>query len=190
MSEQGNEITALLAEVEAGNVSAVDAIIPYIYDDLQKRAHSYLQSERGNHTLNTTALVHEAYLKLIGQSQVSWKNRAHFFGVASIAMRRILINYAKQKKAAKRGGGVVAVTLMEDFVIKDARSDELIALDEAMERLTMINNRHGKIVEMRFFGGLNHEEIAAVLGVSVPTVRRDWRIARAWLHRELSSRSN
>ena len=155
MPESSAEITALLAEVGAGNAGAIDAIMPHIYRDLQERAHRYLQSERGNHTLNTTALVHEAYLRLVGQSDVNWKNRAHFFGIASIVMRRILINYAKKKKAAKRGGGDVVVTLFEDFIVKDARSDMLLELDEAMERLTELNDRHGKSSRCASLAGSN-----------------------------------
>ena len=180
------EITVLLNALEKGEASAVDAIIPLIYNDLRDRARRFLQRERSNHTLNTTALVHEAYLKLVGQQEVNWKNRAHFFGVASLVMRRILINYAKQKKAARRGGGVIPQTFLEEFVITDERSDLILALDEALQRLAGMNERQGKVVELRFFGGLTHDEIAEVLGISEPTVRRDWRFARAWLNRELS----
>lgn len=186
MADLSNNITLLLSEVETGSESAVNALIPIIYKDLQVRARRYLQQERAAHTLNTTALVHEAYLKLIGQQQVSWKNRAHFFGVASLVMRRILINYAKQRKAEKRGGGVQPETFLEDFVLHNARSDELLALDEALDRLALLSERQSKVVEMRYFGGLTHEEIAEVLNISVPTVQRDWRVARAWLNRALT----
>ena len=149
-----------------------------------------MQRERSNHTLNTTALVHEAYLKLVGQQQVNWKNRAHFFGVASLVMRRILINYARERKALRRGGGVLPQTFLEEFVFPDERSELILALDEAIVRLSQMSSRQGKIVELRFFGGLTHEEIAEVLGVSEPTVRRDWRVARAWLNRELRPEGN
>ncbi len=186
MADLSNNITLLLSEVETGSESAVNALIPIIYKDLQERARRYLQQERAAHTLNTTALVHEAYLKLIGQQHVSWQNRAHFFGVASLVMRRILINYAKQRKAEKRGGGVQPETFLEDFVLHNARSEELLALDEALDRLAVLSERQSKIVEMRYFGGLTHEEIAEVLNISVPTVQRDWRVARAWLNRELT----
>lgn len=181
------DITVLLIALEHGDASAVDALIPLIYDDLRDRARRFVQKERRNHTLNTTALVHEAYLKLVGQNEVSWKNRAHFFGVASLVMRRILINYARQKKAARRGGGLIPQTFLEEFVVTENRSELILALDEALERLAGINERQGRVVELRFFGGLTHEEIAEVLGVSEPTVRRDWRFARAWLNRELSA---
>ena len=187
MHPSDKNITQLLSDIEAGDSSAVDAVIPLIYNDLHERAHRYLVNERAKHTLNTTALVHEAYLKLIGQNNVSWQNRAHFFGVASLVMRRILINYAKQKQAEKRGGGGAPETFLEDFVIHESRSEDILALDEALVRLASLNERQSKIVELRYFGGLNHEEVAQVLNVSVPTVRRDWRFARAWLNRELKS---
>ena len=189
MNAVENEITALLSDLNADDDSPVDAVIPLIYRDLHERAHRFLRQERASHTLNTTALVHEAYLKLVGQKNVEWQNRAHFYGVASIVMRRILINYAKHKQAAKRGGGVAPETFLEDFVIREERSDVLLALDEALNRLAGLNERQGKIVELRYFGGMTHDEIAEVLSVSTPTVRRDWRIARAWLNRELSTDS-
>ena len=181
------DITALLEDLQAGDRSVIDAIIPLIYRDLHDRAHRFLQQERANHTINTTALVHEAYLKLIGQKNIDWKNKAHFLGVASLVMRRILINYAKQKKAAKRGGGVTPQTFHEEFQMGDSQSEAVLVLNEALERLSNFNERQGKIVEMRYFGGLTHDEIACVLGVSEPTVRREWRFARAWLNRELQS---
>ena len=186
MESVEDEITVLLADLNAGNDSPVDAIIPLVYRELHERAHRFLRQERAAQTLNTTALVHEAYLKLVGQKNVAWQNRSHFYGVASIVMRRILINYAKHKQAAKRGGGVEPATFLEDFVIREERSDMLLALDEALDRLTAFNERQGKIVELKYFGGLTHDEIAEMLEVSTPTVRRDWRIARAWLNRELS----
>ncbi len=181
------DFTLLLSEVADGSKPALNAVMDLIYEDLHVRAHRFLRHERVNHTLNTTALVHEAYLKLLGQEQVSWQNRAHFFGVASLVMRRILINHARQAQAAKRGGGVSPATLLDDFAVADGRSEELLALDEALERLAQANERQSKVVQMRYFGGMTHEEIAEVLGISVPTVGRDWRIARAWLNRELHS---
>ena len=187
MSETPKEITQLLSDIASGDTNALNAIMPLIYNDLHERAHRYLKNERGNHTLNTTALVHEAYLKLVGQQKVDWQNRGHFFGVASLVMRRILINYAKQRQAEKRGGGVAPQTFLEDFVIKEARSEHLLALDEALQQLEKMNERQAKVVELRYFGGLNHEEVAEILNLSVPTVRRDWRFARAWLNRELQA---
>ncbi len=180
-----HEITQLLADLTDGNRGVVDALMPRVYDELQQIARRQLLGERAGHTLNTQALVHEAYVKLIGLEQISWQNRAHFFGLAAISMRRILINYAHKRKAEKRGGGQVLATFNEEHMIREARTDELLALDEALARLEALNERQAQVVTYRFFGGLKHEEIAEVLNVSVPTVRRDWRLARAWLRREL-----
>ena len=181
----GNDITRMLAELTGGNQDVVNALLPLIYDELHGMADNQLRRERKDHTLNATALVHEAYLKLVDQSRVSWQNRAHFLGVASQAMRRILINYAEQRRALKRGGEMVATTFDDDLVPRETRADQLIDLDEALTRLKALNGRQAAVVEYRFFGGLTHEEIAEVVGVSVPTVRRDWRLARAWLSHEL-----
>jgi RNA polymerase sigma factor (TIGR02999 family) len=181
----GNDITRMLAELTGGNQAVVNALLPLIYDELHGMADNQLRRERKDHTLNATALVHEAYLKLVDQSRVSWQNRAHFLGVASQAMRRILINYAEQRRAQKRGGQMMATTFDDDLVPRETRADQLIDLDEALTRLKALNERQAAVVEYRFFGGLTHEEIAEVSGVSVPTVRRDWRLARAWLSHEL-----
>ena len=180
-----HEITQLLADLSGGNRGVVDALMPRVYEELQQIAHRQLLGERSGHTLNTTALVHEAYVKLVGLEQISWQNRAHFFGLAAISMRRILINYAHRRKAEKRGGGQVLATFDENNIVREARTDDLIALDEALARLEGLNERQSRVVTYRFFGGLTHEEIAEVMGVSAPTVRRDWRLARAWLRREL-----
>jgi RNA polymerase sigma factor (TIGR02999 family) len=179
------DVTALLDELTGGNPAVVNALLPLIYDELHRVADYQLRGERRDHTLNATALVHEAYLKLVDQSRVTWQNRAHFLGVAAQAMRRILINYAEQRRAQKRGGDLVATTFDEDLVPHDARADELVDLDEALTRLQAVSPRQAAMVEYRFFGGLTHEEIAEVLRVSVPTVQRDWRLARAWLSNEL-----
>lgn len=179
------DVTDLLAELTGGNAQVVNALLPLIYDELHRLAGNQLQGERRDHTLNATALVHETYLKLVDQSRVTWQNRAHFLGVAAQAMRRILINYAEKRRAQKRGGDVVATTFDDDLAPRDARADELVDLDEALKRLKEISPRQATVVEFRFFGGLTHEEIAEVLAVSVPTVRRDWRLARAWLTSEL-----
>lgn len=178
-------VTELLAELTGGNHDVVNALLPLIYDELHGMAEHQLRRERRNHTLNATALVHEAYLKLVDQTRVSWQNRAHFLGVASQAMRRILINYAHQRRAQKRGGEMIATTFDDDLVPRETRVEQLIDLDEALTRLKTLSERQAAVVEYRFFGGLTHEEVAEVLGVSVPTVRRDWRLARAWLRREL-----
>lgn len=179
------EITRLLSEISDGNREVVNQLMPLIYDGLQQIAHRQLYGERPGHTLNTTALVHEAYLKLVNQKNVNWQNRAHFFAIASQAMRRILINYANQRNAQKRGGGAMVATFDEAAFGAEWRSERLLDLDEALTRLSSLNERQANVVEYRFFGGLTHEEIAETLGVSVPTVRLDWRLARAWLSKEL-----
>ena len=180
------DLTALLAELDGGDDEAVNRLLPHVYDELQVMAHRQLRGERDGHTLNTTALVHEAYIKLADQKQASWQNRAHFFGIAALAMRRILINYARQRQAEKRGGGMAVATFVEGEVSREARADELLALDEALDRLAQLSERQARIVELWFFGGLTQEEIAEVMDISVPTIRRDWRLARAWLSRELA----
>lgn len=180
-----NEVTQLLMDLSGGNRAAVDLLVPLVYEELQVLARRHLRGERAAHTLNTTALVHEAYLKLVAQQGVSWQNRAHFFAIAAQAMRRILINYAKSRTAEKRGGGQPFAIFDERAIMPEARAEELLALDEALAALTKLNARQSQVVEYHFFGGLTHEEIAEVLAVSVPTVRRDWRLARAWLSRQL-----
>jgi RNA polymerase sigma factor (TIGR02999 family) len=185
MTEPSHDVTQLLNELAGGNRTVVDALMPLVYDELRRLAHLRLSRERSDHTLNTTALVHEAYLKLVKQQSVSWQNRAHFLGIAAQAMRRILINYAQSRMAEKRGGGQQIVELNEELAIQEGRAEELIALDAALEKLAALDERQSKIVEYRFFGGLTHEDIAEVLGMSVPTVQRSWRMARAWLAREL-----
>lgn len=190
MPDQQNQVTALLAELSRSNQTVVGALMPLVYEELRMLARRHLRGQKAGHTLNTTALVHEAYLKLVNQQQATWKDRAHFLSVAAIAMRQILINYAHRRRAQKRGGGQAMATFDEALMGgKATRAEELIALDEALDRLAQVNERHSNVVAYRFFGGLTHEEIAEVLGVSVPTVRRDWRIAKAWLTRELTQAS-
>jgi RNA polymerase sigma factor (TIGR02999 family) len=179
------DITALLQDLAGGNRTVVDALLPTVYDELHRLARGQLYGERDDHTLNTTALVHEAYLKLIQQDHADWKNRAHFYGIAALAMRRILINYANQRLAEKRGGGVTVVAFDEALVPREARAEELVALDEALLRLELLNARQASVVTLRYFGGLSQDEIAEALGISAPTVRRDWRFAKAWLSREM-----
>jgi RNA polymerase sigma factor (TIGR02999 family) len=185
MNNLTNEITQLLVDIGNGNRHAVDSLMPLVYSGLHQIAERQLRGERAGHTLNSTALVHEAYLKLVDQNQVNWQNRSHFFAIASQVMRRILINYANSKKAQKRGGGDIIATLDEAAILVDTKANELLLLDELLNELANFNERQSKVVEYRFFGGLTHEEIAEVLGVSVPTVRLDWRLAKAWLSREL-----
>lgn len=179
------QITQLLVDLSGGDREAMDLLLPLVYEEMRGIARRQMRGERRDHTLDTTGLVHEAYLKLVDQDRVTWKNRAHFFAIAAQAMRRILINHANARRAEKRGGGARLSTFEDDLVPREHRAEELIELDEALERLKSLNERQSKIVELRFFGGLTQEEIAEVLRVSVPTVRRDWRLAKAWLSREL-----
>ena len=187
MTKNKDQITLLLGQLSDGKREAVDQLMPLIYEQLQAMAKRQLRGERPDHTLNSTALVHEAYLKLVDQTRVTWQNRAHFYAVAAQAMRRILVNYANRRLAAKRGGGQIIATFNDDELARETRAEELIALDAALEELGRLDERQGKVVELRFFAGLTQEETAEVLGVSVPTVRRDWRLARAWLGRHLNN---
>jgi RNA polymerase sigma factor (TIGR02999 family) len=183
--EQQHNITLMLGQLSEGNREVVDKLLPLVYEELRRLAHGQLRGERADHTLNATALVHEAYLKLVDQERVNWQNRAHFFAIAAQSMRRILINYAETRRAQKRGGGQAVATFSDELMGGETKAEELIDLDEALKRLEELNERQSKVVEYRFFGGLSQEEIAEVLGVSVPTVKRDWRVAKAWLSREL-----
>lgn len=179
-------LTGLLTRWAAGDRAALDELTPVVYDQLQKLAHGQLRGERAGHTLEPTALVHEAFLRLGNYDQISWQNRAHFFSIASMTMRRVLVDYARQRRAAKRGGSAVAVTLAESRTPGDSVDVDLIALDEALSQLGLQDPRQCRVVEMRYFGGLTHEEIAETLDVSVATVNRDWRVAKLWLRRALT----
>jgi len=177
-------VTTLLQAWSQGDVSARDQLFPIVYDELRKRAAGYLRRERRGHTLPPTALVHEAYLRLIGQKS-AWQNRAQFFGVASQMMRRILVDHARARSAAKRPGSGLRVALQEDAGAVAPLEVDLILLDRALDELAALDQRQGRVVELRFFGGLSLEEIAETLGVSLATVNRDWRLARAWLHQRV-----
>ena len=187
--KSSKEVTEMLIKVSEGNKDLVNSLFPVVYNELQKIAQNQLNHERKGHTINATSLVHEAYFKLIDQKYVTWQNRAHFFGIASQAMRRILINYAVSRSAQKRGGGFADITLAENLGEDFIKPDELIDLDEALKKLEQISERQCRIIEYWFFVGLTHEEIAEVLKKSLPTVRRDWRLARAWLTRELKNKN-
>lgn len=178
-------ITVLLLDWRNGNAEAFDQLFALVYEELRRMAQRYLRQERSGHTLNTTALVHEAYLKLVDVNQVQWEDKAHFMAVAAQAMRRILVSYARRHKAQKRGGGQVYVTLNTAPDLAHQRADEVLALDEALTRLAGLNERLSRTVELRFFGGLTIEETAAVLGTSRNTVKRDWDKAKAWLYHAL-----
>lgn len=186
MDAPTGEITRLLTEVTNGNREAVDQLIPLVYSELRQMARRYLRRERRDHTLQPTALVHEAYLRLVDQPGRGWQNRAHFFAVAAQVMRHILIDYARGREAEKRGGAVGKLSLDAMDAIEKEQYSQLIILDEVLTRLQGSDPRQGRIVELRFFGGLTEEEISEVVGISVRTVKRDWRVARAWLYREMT----
>jgi RNA polymerase sigma-70 factor, ECF subfamily len=186
MTSPSQEVSQLLRAWSDGDRTALDKLVPLVYDELRRMARRHMDRQQAGHTLQTTALIHEAYLKLIDQKEAHWRNRAHFFGVAAKAMRSILVDYARASHAAKRGGGAVLVSLDEAAVASDERAAELVALDDALAGLAAIDRRKCQVVELRYFGGLSVEETAEVLQVSVETVARDWRLARTWLLRELS----
>ena len=176
----------MLIDLSRGSQQALGRLSPLVYGELKKLARHHLKQERAGHTFNTTALVHEAYLKLVDQRRVSWRDRSHFFGMASVAMRRILVNYARKRKCAKRGGGTPNLSLDDALeVMSDERADEIVALDDALTSLVEIDERAAKVVECRFFGGLTIEENTAALGIAPITVKRDWCLAKTWLRREL-----
>ncbi|MDT7541889.1 MAG: hypothetical protein QOE33_1793 [Acidobacteriota bacterium] len=176
-----HEVTKLLVQLTDGDGAAMEELLPLVYAELRRLAASYLRRERSDHTLQPTALVHEAYLRMVDQTQVRWQNRAHFFGVAAQMMRRILVDHARSQHAEKRGGDAQKLSLDENIDVSGERAAELVALDEALSRLAEIDPQKSRVVELRFFGGLSVEETAEVLGVSAPTVKRHWRLAKAWL---------
>jgi RNA polymerase sigma factor (TIGR02999 family) len=180
------DVTRLLLAWNGGDEAALAQLMPLVYAELRRLARRHLRGERGGHTLQTTALVNEAYLRLIDAGQVRWQNRAHFFAVSARLIRRILVDNARARDTRKRGGAARRVALDEALVVGCEPDDDLMALDEALRALTDLDARKGQVVELRFFGGLTVEESAEVLQVSPETVRRDWRLARAWLHRRLS----
>jgi RNA polymerase sigma factor (TIGR02999 family) len=186
--DEATGITELLVAWSEGRRDALDRLVPLLYEDLRRLAAGHMRHESPGHSLQATALVHEAYVRLIDQRQVHWRNRAHFFGVAAGMMRRILVDYARSRRADKRGGAWDRVTLVEDQVIGGAQEIDLLALHESLERLAAFDPRQARIVELRYFGGLTIEETAEVVGISEATVVRDWTIAKAWLRADLSAR--
>lgn len=180
-----DNLTGLLIEWRQGDQAALNKLTPLVYDELRRIAHRYVQRERNGHTLGTTALVNEAYLRLAGQKKISWQNRTHFFAVTAQVMRHILIDHARRRHYAKHGGDVQRVSLAEAVLMSAERARELVALDEALDELARLDLRKGRVVELRYFGGLGLEETAEVLEISVMTVRRDWRAAKAWLFRRM-----
>ncbi len=185
--EAKSEFSRFLAAYGSGEKHALDNLVPLVYDELHRLAQSYLRRERLDHTLQPTALINEAYIRLDGQTRVEWQNRSHFVGVAAEIMRRILVDHARTRNAEKRGGDVQRVSISVAERSAEAEILDLELLDDALRRLTEMDERKGRLVELRFFGGLSNPEIADVIGVSVKTVERDWMMARAWLKRELSS---
>jgi RNA polymerase sigma-70 factor (ECF subfamily) len=186
-SPAGPDVTQALRALSSGDRTALDGLLPMVYDQLRAQARRALRSERPDHTLSPTALVHEAYLKLVRLERVEWRDRAHFFGACANEMRRILVSYARQRNAHKRGAGAHAIPLENAAIAAQSRPAELVALDEALERLREIDERQVKVVECRFFAGMSVEETAEALAISPATVKRDWTVARAWLNRELAS---
>jgi RNA polymerase sigma-70 factor, ECF subfamily len=185
MTLAAENLTGLLIEWRQGNQAALKELTPLVYDELRRIAHRYVQRERNGHTLGTTALVNEAYLRLAGQKKIEWQNRTHFFAVTAQVMRHILIDHARRRHYAKHGGDLQRVSLAEAEVMSQERARELVALDEALDELAQVDLRKSRVVELRYFGGLGLEETAEVLEISVMTVRRDWRAAKAWLYRRL-----
>ena len=183
-------VTELLTRWSQGDDAALAELTPLIYEELRRLAHHQMGGQRPDHTLQTTALVNEAYLRLVDWKNVEWQNRAHFFGVASQIMRRILVDYARAQHRAKRGGEALQVSLSQAAGLPVARVTDVVALDEALAALETLSARQSRVVELRYFGGLSLEETAEVLNVSVGTVRRDWSLARAWLYRELTARGD
>ena len=185
-----NEITKLLHNWQGGDRAALDALVPVVYKELRRLAHCELRKERPNHTLQSAALVHEAYFRLLGQNPPQWESRTHYFAIAAQLMRQILVDYARRRRASKRGSGVCMLTL-EDAVALPQRKDkdvDVIALDDALNTLAELDPRQSRVVELRFFAGLSLEETSEVMGIATATVQRDWTAARAWLHREISRR--
>jgi len=185
MPASNNDVSELLRRWKSGDEEALDRLTPLVYDQLHQLAHQHMRGERADHTLQTSALVNEAYLRLVEHKSVDWQNRAHFFAVSAVLMRRILVDYARERKAAKRGGKFHEVTLEDELTFTKERASELVALDEAIQTLNEIYPRRSKVVELRYFGGLNNKEAAEVMQVSEATIERDWRFAKAWLYREM-----
>jgi len=180
------EVTQLLLAWREGDEAALGELLPLVYDELHRLAARYMRRESPGHTMQTSALVNEAFIRLIDQRQVQWQNRAHFFGIAAQLMRRILLDHARGQARGKRGGGVHRVSFDEGAIVSEQRAAELIALDDALNALAAFDSRKSRIVELRFFGGLSNEEVTEVMGMSLRTVEREWRKAKAWLHHAIS----
>jgi RNA polymerase sigma-70 factor, ECF subfamily len=188
MAGTGGPVTLLLAQVREGDQEAVNQLVPLVYDELRRMAGAYMQRERPGHTLQATALVNEAYVRLTGDRNPQWQNRAHFFAIAAHTMRQVLLEYARRRHAGKRGGADARkVDLTPELFLSDCKLEQVLAIDEVLTRLSEMDPQQGRIVELRFFGGLNVDETAEAMGISERTVKREWRLAKAWLDRELTS---
>lgn len=185
MTFSQNEVTQLLLDWGNGDKAALDKLVPVVYQELRRLAAYYMRRERPGHTLQTSALVNEAYMRLVDYSQMRWQSRAHFFAVAAQAMRRILVEHARKRHFAKRGGGAIKVSFDEAAIVSQEQASELVALDDALTSLEAMDQRKARIVELRYIGGLNIEETAEVLAISPATVQREWRAAKAWLYRAI-----
>ena len=181
-----SEITGLLKNLQHGDQSAASRLMPIVYGELRRLARHYMRGEKSGQTIQATELVHEAYLRLVGQERIEWKGRSHFFAVAATSMRRILVDRARRKMAEKHGGGGEKIQLEEALVFSPQKSKDIVALDDALKQLELFSPRQSRVVELRFFGGLEMEEIAKIEGVSVRTAKQDWNLARAWLHHEIA----
>jgi RNA polymerase sigma-70 factor (ECF subfamily) len=184
MTNDGGEVTQLLKAMSDGDLAAADRLLPLVYAELHRLASSYMRRERQDHTLQPTALINEAYMRL-AREDLDWQNREHFIGIAAHVMRRVLVDYARAHKAKMRGGELMRVDLEDGLAISEERTDEMLALDEALNRLAEENSRQAQVVELRYFGGLSMEEIGAALGIAPRSVKRDWALARIWLFKEL-----
>jgi RNA polymerase sigma-70 factor, ECF subfamily len=187
MAPAAGDVTQLLADVQTGQPDAAGQLMPLVYEELRQLARRQMRHERSDHTLQGTALVHEAYFRLVHQRERTWQNRTHFIRIAAQVMRRLLIDHARARRAAKREGELQRVPLEEPLLLTAEQSDELLALDEALERLAQFDARQSRVVELRFFGGLTVEETAEALGIAPKTVKRDWSVARAWLYRAVKN---
>ena len=187
MAQSPQQVTQLLVAWSGGDQAARDELMPLVYEELRRLAHQCMRRERPAHTLQTSGLVNEAYIRLIDQKNIQWQDRAHFFGIAARLMRQVLVDYARTRRYAKRGGDAHRVSLDEAMIISEERAGEVVALDDALKTLAEIDPRQSQIVELRFFGGLSIEETAEVLAISPGTVMRDWTLAKAWLRRAITS---
>jgi RNA polymerase sigma factor (TIGR02999 family) len=186
--DSANEITKLLHGWQGGDRAALDALVPVVYKELRRLAHYELRKERPDHTLQSAALVHEAYFRLVGQDLPQWESRTHFFAIAAQLMRQILVDYARRRRASKRGSGACMLTLDDAMILPQRKDLDVVAIDDALHALAEVDPRQSRVVELRFFAGLSLEEISEVMGIATATVQRDWTAARAWLHREISRR--